>query len=280
MRSRTTRGRPLLAALAGILLIGADPEPAAKPGEAPAAQAPAGAEAPPPNDAIETEAVDALWRATSFLAAAERFSVTIESSYDAVQVDGEKIEFGATRTVLVRRPGHVRVDTERRDGNRGGIAFDGEKVTVWDADENVFAVAPKAGDLDELIDYLVEDLDYPVPLGTLVRRDLPERAIHRLQAATLVGDAKIDGVDCEQIAFRNESTDFQVWIAKGEPPVFRRIVISYRMEEGQPQFRARLRDWSFAPDTADARFAFRPPEGAEQIPFAPRRRGADGEGAQ
>jgi hypothetical protein len=225
-------------------------------------------------EGIDPEAVEAVRKAATFLAKAQRVAFRIDTEWDAVQPDGQKIEFGATRQVWLRRPGHVRLEGERRDGNRGGVLFDGATITAWDADENVYATAPKAGDVEAMTDYLVDELDYPLPLRYLVRRDLPERLTEGLRNAQFVGDAKLGDVLCDQIALRNDDVDFQLWIAQGPRPVFRRVVISYRLDDGWPQFRADLSDWNFEPDVGDARFEFVPPEGAEKISFAPRPRRA------
>jgi hypothetical protein len=44
-------------------------------------------------------------------------------------------------------------------------------------------------------------------------------------------------------------------------------VITYKDENGQPQFWADLSNWNLAPDLSDALFAFTPPNGAERIQF-------------
>ena len=221
---------------------------------------------------IDPEAVEAVRAAAEFLAKAPRIAFRLDTEWDAVQRDGHKIEFGATRRVLVRRPASLRFDGERRDGNRGGLLFDGKTITVWDEDENVYATAPKTADLDAMIDYLVDELDYPLPLRYLVRTDLPERLTTALRSAQFVGDAKLGDTVCDQIALRNDTVDFQLWIEQGRLPVFRRIVINYRLDDGWPQFRAEFSDWNFEPDVGDAKFKFVPPEGAEKISFAPRPR--------
>jgi hypothetical protein len=75
-------------------------------------------------------------------------------------------------------------------------------------------------------------------------------------------------VPCDHLAARTpQGVDFQVWIAQGDQPVPRRIVITYRGETGQPQFWADLSDWNLAPDVSDSLFAFTPPNGAERIQF-------------
>ena len=60
----------------------------------------------------------------------------------------------------------------------------------------------------------------------------------------------------------------QAWISDGAAPVLLKIVITYREEAGQPQFRAVLSDWNFAPKVDEAVFAFVPPPSATGIPFA------------
>jgi hypothetical protein len=44
-------------------------------------------------------------------------------------------------------------------------------------------------------------------------------------------------------------------------------VITYKDENGQPQFSADFSNWNLAPDISDALFAFTPPNGAERIQF-------------
>jgi hypothetical protein len=228
-------------------------------------------EAAPPSD-VDPEMVQAVREAADFLAKAERVSFRADIQWDAAQADGEKIEFGSTRKTVLRRPNHLRAEWERRDGNRGRFYFDGSAFTVYDADENVFATAPWSGDIDAMIEHVQDALDFPIPLASLIRSDLAERTTRGLVSAQWVGEAKLGDTVCDQIALRNDDVDFQLWIAQGKLPVFRRIVVNYRSDEGQPQFRVDLSDWNFKPDASDATFAFKAPAGAEKIPFAPRAR--------
>ncbi len=77
----------------------------------------------------------------------------------------------------------------------------------------------------------------------------------------------ISDVLCDHLALRGEKEDVQVWIARGDEPVPRRIVISYREMEGRPQFCAQFIEWDFSPDLSDTTFTFSPPEGAKRIHF-------------
>ena len=50
-------------------------------------------------------------------------------------------------------------------------------------------------------------------------------------------------------------------------PLPRRLLITYREEEGQPQFRARFLKWDTDTALDDALFVHEPADGAEEIPF-------------
>jgi hypothetical protein len=76
------------------------------------------------------------------------------------------------------------------------------------------------------------------------------------------------------LAYRNESIDWQIWIAREGPRVPLRLAIRYESEPGIPRFTADLSNWNLSDATPDADFTFAPPADARQIEVA--RRNADG----
>jgi hypothetical protein len=123
----------------------------------------------------------------------------------------------------------------------------------------------------------VNDLGMRLPLSDLFSSELPETLRQVVQTARYVGQETIAGELCDHVAVRGARTDWQVWVTKGDQPQFRRVVITYRRSEGQPQFWAQFRDWNFSPDVQDMLFVFRPAEGAVKIPFARRQSAEAGE---
>jgi hypothetical protein len=229
------------------------------------------------NPEIEERAMAILERVARVLAQAQRFSVTVDIGYDVVQDSGQKIEFGETRTIVMRRPDHMRIDTVDRNGSRRGFIFDGKELAVFDIEDKVYATLAKTGTTDEAIDYFVNDLGMRLPLSDLFSSDLPETLRQVVQAAQYVGQETIAGELCDHVAVRGVRTDWQVWVTRDDQPQFRRVVITYRRSEGQPQFWAQFRDWNFSPDVPDALFVFQPAEGAVKIPFARRESAEAGE---
>jgi hypothetical protein len=223
----------------------------------------------------ELQAMSILKKMSEFLAAAERFSVTIRDGYDVVQESGQKIEFGEVRNVTVSRPNRLRIDVERSDGQKGLVIFDGKEITIYTADHNIYATTSRQGTLDQAIKYAVDDLKIRMPLALMLLSTLPSELDKLGVSADYVETTTITDVPCDHLAARTAGgVDFQVWVAQGSEPLPRRIVITYKDENGQPQFRADLSNWNLAPDVSDALFAFTPPNGAERIQFLAEARSA------
>ena len=66
------------------------------------------------------------------------------------------------------------------------------------------------------------------------------------------------------LAIRSEGVDMQIWVAQGDEPLPRRIILTYMNAPGQPQFRCDFTEWSLAPKVADDSFTFTPPADAEK----------------
>lgn len=236
------------------------------------AGAPLYAQRASPSDSKKSEeqAMGVLKQMAEFVAKAKSFSVTIEAGFDAVQESGQKIEFGETRKVVLRRPDRLRVDSTKRDGSQGGLVFDGKEITVFHAKENVYASAAKAGSVDQAVAFLVNDLDVRLPLAELLNSNLDKALPQRVRSAAYVEQSFIGGVPCDHVAFRGDDVDGQLWVTRDKQPVPRRIVITYKLADGRPQFWAQFSDWNFAPQAADSLFAYKPAKDAAKIAFSPR----------
>ena len=241
--------------LAVVLVLGATPALAAD--DAPAAAA----------TEQDPEARAILMAMANFLAKTPAYSVTMRSGHDAIQADGQRIEFGEQRRILLQRPDRVRVEVMRSDGDRGMVLFDGKGITVFKADDNVYARVEKPGTVDSALVYLVRDLQLTMPMARMFHTGFPQEMEKLLTAISYVEEDALFDVPTDHLAVRSAEVDMQVWIAQGEQPLPRRVILTYKNAPGQPQFRADLSEWNLSPKVADNSFTFTPPAGAEQIPF-------------
>ncbi|MBK7024941.1 MAG: DUF2092 domain-containing protein [Sulfuritalea sp.] len=213
---------------------------------------------------------DRLLEMARFLGSSQRFSVALRISYDAVQDDGQKIEFGAVRDVAVERPNRVRVAETSSDGSNNLMLFDGERITVSSGDGKsvVYAQTLQPGDIDATVVHYVRDLKLRLPLAPVLMSRLADELQRRLTGIDYVERSSLHGKPVHHIAGRTAAVDFQVWIADGKKPLPERIVITYKTEAGQPQFRADFSKWNLSPKFDKATFRFKPAANSSQIMFA------------
>jgi hypothetical protein len=224
----------------------------------------------PPAAATSPESQDAkalLMRMADLLAKTQAFSVTIPANYDVVQDNGEKIEFGQVRQVFIARPDRLRIQSEFSNGEKLTIYFDGKDLIMFSPKENVFAKLETKGSVDDMLKHVVLDLQTPIPLAMLFSQSIKEELEKRITEIDYVELTTIAGKPADHLAVRTADIDFQIWLAQGEQPLPLRVVITYKKEVGQPQFRANLSDWNLAPKIDEAALAFSQPAGAEAVPF-------------
>jgi hypothetical protein len=239
-------------------------------GQAYAQQPAPGKKAPAAAAVTESQAQASaiLMRMADFLGGTQRFSVSVRGGYDAVQKSGQKIEFNEMRKVTLSRPDRLRVEGERSDGAKTLTVFNGKEIVLIDAARNVYATAPQPGGVDGTIVHFVKDLGMRLPLAVLLVSQLPAELKDRVRSVDYVERTNIHGSPSHHLAARTDAVDFQVWVADGDKPLPQRVVITYKKDKGEPQFRAQFSNWNLAPAIEDSTFVVTPPDGAQKVPFA------------
>jgi hypothetical protein len=220
------------------------------------------------NEQIDEEAVEVITSFVNYITSLKELRVTAEYGFDVLQESGQMIEFGSRQVVTVQRPNHLRVDFSRRDGVAGHVVYDGNEVVLFNPEQAVYAKAPFKGEVDDVFDFLAEELQRPVPLRDLFASDLGDVLVEKVDSALYVGESTVGEVLCDHLAMRSENVDFQLWIAQGVKPLLHRMVITHKNEEGQPQFWSQFMKWDTSPGIKEGDFSYTPAKGAERIPFA------------
>jgi hypothetical protein len=213
----------------------------------------------------EPDPIAMLLASSEVFRSASSLSVIVDVSYDIVQPNGQKYEFAETRQFFVKQPNRLRIDVTPREDNPVSVYFDGDKINLYTASENVYAEIEYTGSIDGVIEVLTETLGVPIPMQDFVSRVQIVDVIDAIVDATFVGYAMIDEMEYQHFAFRAEETDFQVWITTEAPHLVKRIVIDYREEPGQPQFRGEISSLDLGAKLADDLFEFEAPADAELI---------------
>ncbi len=225
---------------------------------------PATVEAP----AFSGKASEILTRSTDFIAAAPAFALVGDSWNEVLQQDGQLLEFGAHFTLTIQRPSQANLRIDSRDGTSATLILDGDALSVFSVIENIFYydTTHQPGDINESLDFLAMELGVPRQLRFFLSKDLTA-SLSRVKSGYYVGESIIDGVMCDHLALRNEKLDAQVWIAQGNEPVPRRIVITHKELQGQPRVWVQFNEWDFSPELSERIFTLSPPDDAERFRF-------------
>ncbi len=215
---------------------------------------------------VETHADRLLKEMGDYLKSADSFTFHAESSYDAIDRNGQKIRYGGTTDVALRRPDRLR-SAFNGDERQTQTFYDGKTVTIYNPAVNMYAITDVPPDIDNAIDTIFDKYGVSVPLVDLVYADPYNILIANVIEGRWVGLHSIAGVPCNHLAFIQESIDWQIWIEEGPRPVPRQVLITYKDEPGWPQYLARLKSWDFQPQFSNDYFQFQPPAGSDEMEF-------------
>jgi hypothetical protein len=253
---RLTVGASLVLALASVA---AAPLAAAQTAPPPADAAPSS-----PDVAVEPAALETLERMSNYLKTLTTFDIVARTSQDLVTADDQKVQIDGVNRYLVRRPDGFRVEVAT-DHRVRQLIYDGKQITLFAPERGVYATFDAPPTARETLDLAEEKYGLAVPLQDLFTwTDLSQHTRPPPETASVIGVARIDGVDCDHLAFREGSVDWQIWIQRGDKPLPRRIVIIDRAQTSLPRYEGEL-TWNERPQMAADTFTFTPP--ADAIPI-------------
>jgi len=216
------------------------------------------------NPAIEADARAAMDHMAQYLGGLSAFSLVATASRDQIVDEGFKLQNNETISMVVRRPDGLRVDVAGDLGARTFV-YDGKQLSMLSAQDQAYVQVKAPATLQQLLGNVLA-AGIELPLIDVLHQAFSGTLLDRVRGGVLVGDATVDGVACQQLAFRQGDVDWQIWIEKGSRPLPRKILLTTRHEYGQPQFEAVL-DWNTSPRLDAASFRFVPPAGAVALPF-------------
>jgi hypothetical protein len=218
--------------------------------------------------AMDPAASKILERMTSYLGSLQSFSVDTENMLEDVLVSGQKIQYDFNTRVTIQRPNKLRAE-RAGDLLDQVVVYDGKTLTIYNRQENVYAVAEAPSTLDELIHFARDNLGFVPPASDLVFTNAFDLLTAHVKSGAVVGKSMVRGVKCDHLAFRSVGVDWQIWIADGGQPLPQKYVVTTLDDSAQPQYILLMSNWNVAPKPSDSLFRFTAPKGATKIDFIP-----------
>ena len=122
-----------------------------------------------------------------------------------------------------------------------------------------------AGTIDEMIDTLFEEYGFSIPFPELFLSEPYQKMTEKIVTARYLGLDQVGKWRCHQLAFVQNMFDWQIWVEDGDAPLPRKLIITYKQERAQPQFRMVFHKWNLTPYLTDYLFQFVPPRGSRRV---------------
>ena len=129
--------------------------------------------------------------------------------------------------------------------------YDGKSFTLYAPRLKFYASVDAPPTIGELATRLEDKYDIDLPFVDLFPLGHEGGNVDAITSATDLGTSVVDGVTCEQYAFRQEGLDWQLWVQQGDNPLPRKVVLSTLTDEARPQHTS-VYTWNLAPSFNDA----------------------------
>jgi hypothetical protein len=226
--------------------------------------APASArDTPAPNAAIAPEIRAEMGKMADALKALSSYEMKVEMTSEDVLDDGQKLQSSSVLTVDARRPNRLFVDIDS-DRRARKLYYDGKTLTILAPAKGYYATVDAPPTTHDMIEQAADKYGVETPLADLFYWGADAVKLDGVTSAMYAGSDRIAGQACDQFAFRQDGTDWQIWIRKDGPALPCKLVIVNTDDDSHPQSTA-LFTWRTDATFNDEVFAFRPPAGAHRI---------------
>ena len=217
-----------------------------------------------PADADEADAKRLLKAMSDYVAAQNAISFDFDAILEVVTKDDQKLALASSGAVVLNRPGKIRAT---RAGGHADIEmlFDGETLTLFGKNANLYTQVSTPGSLDNLVEELREKYSRPLPAADLLLSDPYGALMADVTDVKDLGSGVIGGVECDHLAFRKEAVDWQIWIAQGERPYPCRYVVTSKGLPLSPQYSIQIRDWKTGDEAVSDDFSFKNATEAKKV---------------
>lgn len=213
-----------------------------------------------PAAADEAHARQLFEAMSDYLTGQNDISFTYNSTLEVVTDDLQKVGFASSGAATLQRPDKLRIT---RTGGFADVemAYDGKTFVALGKNLAVYAQTDMTGSIDELIDVLRLDYGLEAPAADLLSSDPYEVMMSNVTGVKDLGSGVIGGKECDHLAFRTESTDWEIWIAQGDKPYPCRLTITSKMVALAPSYTIDIVDFkaggevgsdTFSIDVSDA----------------------------
>ena len=215
------------------------------------------------------EGREVVQRAIDFMSSHEQLLFEALSTYEAVQENGQKLQFDMLQRAAVWHPDRMFWVTLYDNATSDSAWCQEGTFTLLRQPANVWGRVSVPPTLSEAVSRVADEYRVTVPFVDLLSGDVAELWLGEdVEYVDYIGEAWAEGQWTDHVALRTPDVDVQLWFRQGDEPFPVKMAIIRTGEDGMPGFSARFREWSTTvPEGAIPEFV--PPEGSEQLEIVP-----------
>jgi hypothetical protein len=214
----------------------------------------------------DSRAIEVMQKMSGFSKSIDHAIITATTFSDARLGAGLIVSNSTEVKITISRPGSLQISSFDGEVTRGLFFHEG-LLTVFNTENKMYAQAEIPKEIDDALEFALEELDVEAPLMDFIYRDASARLINSDQEIRYLSDkVRVAGVDCHHIAIRGVDVDVQLWVEEGDRPLARKIMITSKWEGGTPRHWSNL-NWDIKPAIDPEVFEFHAPDDATKIQF-------------
>jgi hypothetical protein len=203
------------------------------------------------------------------LAAAKTLSYEASELMDVPGPGGHVYQRSAHFKVWFDRAGErVRIDVSSDKGKSAWV-IGGGKATAYSAEKNM------VGRSDDVPPTIIEALralskrtGVPVPGQGLLQPDPLSALLGRVDTVTLIGPATVAGVACQQVAFSEADSNWQLWMSTEAQPLPQQLLYNHFTGTQDMSYEVAFTGWTLDAPIDDALFTLEVPATATEVPLS------------
>jgi hypothetical protein len=255
----------MLAALATLLITGAQAQQTAAPATPPPAQS--GAPDLGLRVELEPKALDLLKAMSARLASARTMSFTATATYESPARTGAPLAYTTISQVILQRPNKLRVISPG-DGPPSEFYYDGKAMMAYSPNANLVALSAAPPTLDAMLKAAFKSAAIYFPFTDVIVSDPYKDIEDGLKLAFVVGQSKVvGGTTTDIVVIANDNVQVQLWIgAKDKLP--RMLRATFFNEPGGYRHLVEFSNWRLNPVIPPGTFGSAKAESAPRMQFA------------
>lgn len=218
---------------------------------------------------LDTRAEAVLDAMSDKLAAAKTLRLTATRSSSPGIAKGINAAESARGTIVVRRPNQLAARIKSNKGARS-IGFDGNNLTIVDHAAGTHGIVAAPGGIDSAVKAVQATYGVTPPVAELLVNHPKQYLLAGVKTGSHIGNEKINGTECDHLAFEQDGLSWQLWVATSDS-LPRRIFLSYPNGGGGAPLTmtANIEKWELDPPVTNANLSVKPPAGSRAVEMIP-----------